>query len=395
MSALQGFRILDLTLTLPGPYCTHLLADFGAEVIKIENPDGGDWFRHEEPAIKGLGLRFLDLNRNKKSLALNLKSAVGKEIFFALVKTSHGVVEGFRPGVVERLGIGYPRVKKINPQIVYCSISGYGQDGPYRLLAGHDINYLGYSGILDLVGFEDRPPSLPSIPIADYSAGGLMAAVGLLMALIAVQKTGKGQYVDISMLDGVIGFQQAPLAEYLAKGAVPKRGKFWLAGNIPCYSLYGTKDKRAITLGPLEPHFWANLCRALGREDYIDHQWAEGEKGREIYNFLKETFQQKTRDEWVAFFQGQDICLGPVQDIREALEDPQVQHRQMIVDVVHPLAGQLKQIGIPIKLSGTPGEIGNPAPFLGQHNEEILKELGYQSSDIEKFRKEQIICRSH
>ena len=391
MSALKGCRILDLTLTLPGPYCTHLLADFGAEVIKVENPEGGDWFRHEKPSVKGWGLRFLDLNRNKKSLALNLKSPAGKEIFFALAKTAQVVVEGFRPGVVERLGIDYPRVRDVNPRIVYCSISGYGQDGPYRLLAGHDINYLGYSGILDLVGYEDRPPSLPSIPIADYSAGGLMAVVGILLALMAAQRTGKGQFVDISMLDGVMGFQHAPLAEYLATGAAPERGKFWLAGNIPCYSLYEAKDGKAITLGPLEPHFWANLCRALGREDFIDQQWAEGEKGQEVYNFLKKTFRQKTRDEWIAFFQGQDICLGPVKDIREALEDPQVQHRQMIVEVEHPHVGRLKQIGIPIKLSETPGEIDNPAPSLGQHTDELLNELGYHSADIEKFRKEKVI----
>jgi crotonobetainyl-CoA:carnitine CoA-transferase CaiB-like acyl-CoA transferase len=392
MSALKGLRILDLTLTLPGPYCTHLLADFGAEVIKVENPEaGGDWFRHEKPSVKGLGLRFLDLNRNKKSLALNLKTPGGKEIFFALAKTSQVVVEGFRPGVVERLGIDYSRVKEVNPQVVYCSISGYGQDGPYRLLAGHDINYLGYSGILDLVGYADRPPSLPSIPIADYSAGGLMAAMGILLALMAVQKTGKGQFVDISMLDGVMGFQHAPLAEYLATRATPERGKFWLAGNIPCYSIYETKDGKAITLGPLEPHFWANLCRALGREDFIDHQWAEGEKGQEVYNFLKKTFRQKTRDEWVAFFQGQDICLGPVKDIREALEDPQVQHRRMIVEVEHPQVGRLKQIGIPIKLSETPGEIKNPAPSLGQHTEELLKELGYAEEAIESLRQQKVI----
>lgn len=391
MSALKGLRILDLTLTLPGPYCTHLLADFGAEVIKIENPEGGDWFRHEEPAIKGLGLRFLDLNRNKKSLTLNLKTPAGKEIFFALARSSQVVVEGFRPGVVERLGIDYSRVKEVNSQMVYCSISGYGQDGPYRLLAGHDINYLGYSGILDLVGYEDRPPSLPSVPIADYSAGGLMAAVGILLALMAVQRTGKGQFVDISMLDGVMGFQHAPLAEYLATGAAPERGKFWLAGNIPCYALYETQDGKAITVGPLEPHFWANLCRALGREDFIDHQRAEGEKGQEVYNFLKKTFRQKTRDEWVAFFHGQDVCLGPVKNMGETLEDPQIRHRQMIVDVEHPQAGQLKQIGIPIKLSETPGKIASLAPSLGQHTKEILQELGYSAEAIEGFRREKVI----
>ncbi|MBI5966860.1 MAG: CoA transferase [Deltaproteobacteria bacterium] len=391
MSALKGVRILDLTLTLPGPYCTNLLADFGAEVIKVENPEGGDWFRHEEPSRRGIGLRFLNLNRNKKSLALNLKSPQGKKIFLELAKTSHVMVEGFRPGVVERLGIHYPRVKEVNSQIVYCSISGYGQDGPYRLLAGHDINYMGYSGILDVGGYEDRPPALPSVFIADYSGGGLMAAVGILLALTAAQRTGKGQFVDISMFDGVVGFQHAALAEYLSMGQAPKRGKFWAAGNIPCYSLYETKDGKAITLGPLEPHFWANLCRALGREDFIEHQWTKGEKRQEIYSFFRETFRQKTRDEWVALFQRQDVCLGPVKDIGETLEDPQVQHRRMIVEVEHPQVGQLKQIGIPIKLSETPGEILHPAPSLGEHTEEILKELGYSAEAIEGLRREKVI----
>jgi len=392
MSALKGLRILDLTLTLPGPYCTHLLADFGAEVIKVENPEvGGDWFRHENPSRKGWGIRFLDLNRNKKSLTLNLKSPPGREIFLALAKNSAVIVEGFRPGVVERLGIDYPRVKEVNPRVVYCSISGYGQDGPYRLLAGHDINYMGYSGILDTGGYEDRPPTLPSVFIADYSAGGLMAAVGILLALTAVTNTGKGQFVDISMFDGVVGFQHAALAEYLSTGRPPKRGKFWAAGNIPCYSLYETKDGKSITLGPLEPHFWASLCRALGREDFIEHQWAEGEKKEEIYAFLREAFRQRTRDEWVTFFQGQDVCLGPIKDIGETLEDPQVRHRQMIIDADHPVAGQLKQIGIPIKLSETPGEIRNPAPSLGQHTEEILKELGYSAAAIQGLRRDKVI----
>lgn len=392
MSALKGIRILDLTVTLPGPYCTHLLADFGAEVIKVENPEGGgDWFRHEKPSIKGQGIRFLDLNRNKKSTTLNLKSPKGKEIFFALAQTCQVVVEGFRPGVVERLGIDYPRIKEVNSQIVYCSISGYGQDGPYQLLAGHDINYMGYSGILEPGGYEDRPPALPSVFLADYSGGGMMAAVGILLALMAVQRTGKGQFVDISMLDGVIGFQHAALAEYLSTGQPPKRGKFWAAGNIPCYSLYETRDGKAISLGPLEPHFWANLCRALGREDLVEHQWAEEEKRREIYAFFRKTFRQKTRDEWLKFFQGQDVCLGPVKDMGETLKDPQVLHRQMIVDVEHPQAGRLKQIGIPIKLSETPGEIQNPAPSLGQHTEEILQELGYPAEAIEGLRREKVI----
>ena len=390
MSALKGLRILDLTVTLPGPYCTVLLADLGAEVIKIENPEGGDWFRHEKPAVKGMGIRFLNLNRNKKSLTLNLKSPKGIEIFLALVRKAHVVLEGFRPGVVDRLGIGYRQAVAANPQIVYCSISGYGQDGPYRLLAGHDINYLGYTGLLDLGGFEDRPPVMPAMPIADYS-GGLMAAVGILAALQSTQRTGKGQYVDISMFDGVLGFQHAPLAEYVATGQSPRRGKFWLGANLPWYSVYETKDGKAVTMGPLEPHFWANFCKLLGREDLIEGHGAEEEKQEEIYHFLRKTFREKTRDEWTAFFKGQDVCVGPVQDVDEALKDVQVKHRQMIVEVEHPHAGPLLQIGIPIKFSETPGEIREPAPALGQHNDEILKELGHSPREIEKLKDERVI----
>jgi len=391
MSALKGLRILDLTVTLPGPYCTGLLADLGAEVIKIENPQGGDWFRNETPAVKGVGIRFLNLNRNKKSLTLNLKSPKAVEIFLSLAQKSHVVLEGFRPGVVDRLGIGYGRVSSANPKIVYCSISGYGQDGPYRLLAGHDINYMGYSGLLNLSGFGDRHPVMPAMPIADYS-GGLLAAVGIFAALQFVQRTGKGQYVDISMLDGLLGFQHAPLANYVATGNPPQRGKFWLAANLPWYSVYETKDGKAVTMGPLEPHFWANFCRLLGREDLIECQDAGDEKKQEeIHHFLRDIFRQKTRDAWMEFFKDRDVCVGPVQEVDEVLNDQQVRHRQMIVEVEHPQAGRLPQIGIPIKFSETPGEIREPAPALGQHNKEILQELGFSLSGIETLKDEKVI----
>ncbi len=391
MSALKGLRIIDLTVTLPGPYCTGLLADLGAEVIKIENPQGGDWFRNEAPAVKGMGIRFLNLNRNKKSLTLNLKSPKAVEIFLSLVQKSHVVLEGFRPGVVDRLGIGYGRASAANPKIVYCSISGYGQDGPYRLLAGHDINYMGYSGLLNLSGFGDRHPVMPAMPIADYS-GGLLAAVGILAALQSAQRTGRGQYVDISMLDGLLGFQHAPLADYIAMGQSPQRGKFWLGANLPWYSVYETKDGKAVTLGPLEPHFWANFCKLLGREDLIECQDSEDqEKLESVYLFLRKTFREKTRDEWTEFFKGRDVCVGPVQEVGEVLNDQQVRHRQMIVEAEHPHAGRLPQIGIPIKLSGTPGEIREPAPALGQHNSEILNELGFSAGEIETLRDEKVI----
>jgi crotonobetainyl-CoA:carnitine CoA-transferase CaiB-like acyl-CoA transferase len=381
---LDGIRILDFTMLLPGPWCTLFLADFGAEVIKIEEPKKGDYVRWFPPFIKGISARHLLINRNKKSMILNLKTDQGKKIAHQLVETADALVEGFRPGVMGRLGLGYKELSKINPKIIYCSISGYGQDGPYKNVVGHDINYLGYSGILSITGEADGPPVLPGVQISDISSGGMMAAIAVLIALIARSKTGKGQYIDISMLDGNVAQLYATAGDYFATALSPERGETTesrVLGGYACYSIYKTQDSKYITVGPLEEKFWATLCGKLGREDLIEIQFVP-EKQVEIKSALQEIFLKKTRDEWVEEFRNLDVCVGPVNTMEEAFEDPQIASREMVTEMEHPHIGKVPQLGIPINFSEFQGKIRRPAPSFGEHTAEILKELGYNGKTI-------------
>ncbi|HEX7065458.1 MAG TPA: CoA transferase, partial [Bacillales bacterium] len=267
---LESIRILDLTRLLPGPYCTMLLADFGAEVIKVETPKTGDYARWIEPQLNdGNSAQFHSLNRNKKSMVLNLKSEEGKAVFLQLAQTADVVIESFRPGVMERIGIGYPTLKEINPEIVFCSLTGYGQNGPYAKSPGHDINYLSYSGLLDLQGEQGGRPVVPAAQIADLGGGALPAAVGIMLALFDREKSGQGQFVDIAMLDGVISWLQTILPDYLATEVPLKRGELALSGGKACYEVYETKDGRYLAVGALEEKFWREFCEAIGCEDFI------------------------------------------------------------------------------------------------------------------------------
>ena len=381
---LDGIRILDFTMLLPGPWCTLFLADFGAEVIKIEEPKKGDYVRWFPPFIKGISARHLLINRNKKSMILNLKTDQGKKIAHQLVETADALVEGFRPGVMGRLGLGYKELRKINPKIIYCSISGYGQDGPYKNVVGHDINYLGYSGILNITGEADGPPVLPGVQISDISSGGMMAAMAVLIALIARSKTGKGQYIDVSMLDGNVAQLYATAGDYFATALSPERGETResrVLGGYACYSIYKTKGSKYITVGPLEEKFWATLCGKLGRKDLIEIQFVP-EKQVEIKSALQEIFLKKTRDEWVEEFRNLDVCVGPVNTMEEAFEDPQIASREMVTEMEHPQIGKVPQLGIPINFSEFQGKIRRPAPRFGEHTAEILKELGYNGKAI-------------
>jgi crotonobetainyl-CoA:carnitine CoA-transferase CaiB-like acyl-CoA transferase len=356
-----------------------MLADFGAEVIKIEEPTKGDYIRWFPPSIRGISARHLLVNRNKKSMILNLKTEQGREVLSRLLETADVLVEGFRPGVMARLGFGYERVSEINPRVIYCSITGYGQDGPYMNLVGHDINYLGYSGILDITGQGDGPPVVPGVQISDIGSGGMMAVIAILIALIARNKTGKGQYVDVSMLDGNIAQLYATAGDYFATGVPPKRGEIResrVLGGYACYSIYKTKDNKYITVAPLEEKFWAILCAKLGRSDLVGLQFTP-EKQVEIKGSLQEIFMKKTRDDWIEEFAGLDVCVGPVNTLEEALKDPQIVSRGMVTEVEHPEVGIVPQLGIPIKLSKSKGEIRKPAPGFGQDSEEILRELGF------------------
>jgi crotonobetainyl-CoA:carnitine CoA-transferase CaiB-like acyl-CoA transferase len=393
MRPLEGITILDLTRLLPGPYGTMLLGDLGAEVIKIEEPEQGDYARWYPPHINQVGSRHLLLNRNKKSITLNLKKPEGRSILLKMVEKGADVlIEQFRPGVMDRLGVGYKDLEKVNSRLVYCALTGFGQDGPYRDLAGHDINYIGIGGILGITGPKGGPPALPGTQIADLVAGGLYAVIGILTALLGRQKTGRGQFVDVSMLDGVVSLIPDSAALFFAEGESPRMGERRLTGGLPQYQTYRTKDGKYLAVGALEDKFWANLARALGKPDWAQRVPREKEpRTQEIKEEMIRIFLTKTRQEWLDILMKEDTCVTAVHSLEETFSDPHVLHRKMLVEVPHPKAGRIRQIGVPIKFSETPGEVLAPAPEIGEHTEEILNGLGYNQKSIERLRKEGVI----
>lgn len=399
MIALEDVRILDLTWQGPGPYSTMILGDLGAEIIRIGAPPtaGARQIRREAGSGRAA---YSSSNRNKKSILLNLKSDEGRKIFYRLAEDTDVIVEGFRPGVVERLGVDYPTMNKINPKIVYCSITGYGQSGPYRDLPGHDINYLAFSGVLDIIGESDRKPVIPINIIADYGAGAKDAAIGILSALIARGKTGKGQHVDISLTDSTIALLTQPVLDgYLMSGMAPRRGEHRLSGAYPDYTIYQTRDGKYLAIGCMEPWLWANLCRAIDKEELLSFSEYQGISGNptedktlaEVYSSLQQVFLTRTRDEWFDLLSQKNVAVAKVYSQDEVFADPQVLHRQMVIDVEHPTDGKIKQVGIAIKLSDTPGKVRSLSPESGEHTEEILTGLGYSQQRISQLHQEEAI----
>ena len=390
---LAGIKVLDLTKLAPGPFCTMILGDLGADVIKIEEPGPPTGRRAEQAGKAGTGgpgaalsgSPFNALNRNKKSIGLNLKSGPGKEVFRRLVQRADVLVQEYRPGVAERLGIGYEQLSFRNSRLIYCAITGYGQDGPYRNLVGHDLNYIATAGVLSILGRAGQLPTIPHNLIADYAGGGMHAAIGILAALVARTQTGRGQYVDISMMDGSMALMAQSFANFFANGRLPARGETPLDGAIPNYNLYETKDGKIITIGAIEPWFFANLCRALGREDLVEHEYNSARRA-EILESFRTIFRTKSRDEWFEILSRTDVCVGKMNTLEEVEADPQVQARKMIVELDAPEGRKVKQVGISVKLSETPGSIRSLAPTLGQHTEEIMHGLGYSDEQIEKWR---------
>ncbi len=383
---LAGFKMLDLSRLLPGPYCSLLLADLGMEVLKIEDPEQGDYMRLMGPIRKKDSAYFLSLNRNKKSMVLNLKVKEGKEIFYQLINTYDIILEGFRPGVIDRLGIGYEELKKRNPEVILCSLSGYGQDGPYRDRSGHDINYIGLGGVLELTGTKEIGPIIPGVQIADIGGGALMAAIAILSAVIHRQKTHQGQHLDIAMHDGVLSWLSIHAGKYLADQIVPQRGEMHLSGRYACYQVYPTKDERYMSLGALEPKFWQNFCEAIGKKDLISKQFIEGEERIRIIHEIRDLFRTKTLTEWVDFFKEVDACCEPVLTLDEVFKHPQVLHRGMLIEYEHPTEGQVQQVGNPIKCSLFPFKSPTPSPKQGEHTLEVLKEIGYSDREIQRFK---------
>ncbi len=393
MSALDGIRVLDLTRLAPGPFCTMILADLGAEVIRIEEPGPPTGRRAQQAGSAGVqmpgrsfaGSPYNALNRNKKSLGLNLKSGPGREVYARLAQRADVVVEEFRPGVAKRLGIDYETLAARNARLIYCAITGYGQSGPYRDVVGHDINYIATAGALSIMGPPGGKPAIPHNLLADYAGGGMHAAIGILAALMARHRTGQGQYVDVAMLDGTIALLAQTFSSFFANGKLPARGATRLDGGAPNYDRYETADGKYITVAALEPWFFANLCRALGREDLIEHefdpQWSE-----EIRRVMTEAFKSKRRDEWFEILKQSDICVGRMLTLDEVADDPQVKARAMIVELESPGGEKVKQVGVSLKLSATPGSIRSLAPSLGEHTGEILESLGYSRETIERWQ---------
>jgi crotonobetainyl-CoA:carnitine CoA-transferase CaiB-like acyl-CoA transferase len=310
----------------------------------------------------------------------------GKEIFYKLIESYDIVLEGFRPGVMDRLGIGYQELKKRNPRIIFCSISGYGQDGPYRERSGHDINYIGLGGILELTGAINGGPVIPCVQIADIGGGGLMAAIAILSSIVHREKTGEGQYLDISMLDGVISWLSLHATRYFTDQELPKRGDMRLTGRYACYQVYLAKDGRYMSLGALEPKFWKNFCEKIGRRDLIHKQYIEGEEQIRLIEEIQKLFKTRTQEEWVEFFKDVDACCEPILTLEEVFHHPQVLRRQMVKELEHPFEGKILQLGNPIKSSQFSFEIRIPTPALGEHTTEVLRTIGFSEQDIQHFR---------
>jgi alpha-methylacyl-CoA racemase len=399
--ALEGITVLELSRVSPGAFCTMLLADMGADVLKIETP-----LAIHTAAGSGISAAdtrqaaFSYVNRNKRSIGLNLKAPQGRQILHQLVTNADVLVEGFRPGVMQRLGADYTTLSQLNPRLVYCSLSGFGQSGPYRDLPAHDVNYLALSGVLNLIGTADRPPAIPLNLIADYGGAAMHGVVGILLALYARHHTGRGQHVDVAYLDTTISLLAATprLQNFFAQGSEPQRGHGPYTGQYAFYTTYETKDGKLLSVGCTEPWLWENFCTALGRPDLAGYYRRPEHLKRpptteehRVHDQLQMLFRQRTRDEWLAFLRDKNVCIGPVNTVAEVFNDPQVRHRQMLLEYHTSTQGPVRQAGIAVKLSDTPGQVQHLGPHLGQHTAEVLVALGYSQDDVTQLRQNGVI----
>lgn len=391
---LEGIKIIDLSRMAPGPYCSMLLGDMGADILKVEEPASPTEGRRvarfagptRTPEEEERGRAYNAMGRNKRSIALNLRTEEAKEIFFKLCETTDVVLEGFRPGVVKRLGIDYETVSKINPKIVYCSLSGFGQTGPYNQVPGHDINYISVGGALALIGERGGKPAIPLNLLADLAGGGATAAFGILCALMARERTGRGQNVDIGMSDGVTQLICGVLSSYLETGKVARRGEQQLSGIRVHYNTYECKDGKWVSIGSLEPWFYENFCKSIGREDFLPYEYADDAKHNEMIAIARGIFKTRTRDEWVELMHQTDQCTAPILELDELETHPHVKARNLVIEVEHPKFGKIKHPGFGVKLSETPPSVRSFASAVGEHTDSVLESLGYRKERIKELR---------
>ncbi len=386
---LRGIRILDLTQLYPGPLATMMLADMGAEVVRLEHPSRPDNVHHLPPFIGKESAAYLTLNRSKRSLALDTAKEEGRKVFFDLVRTADVVVEQFRPGVLDKIGIGYDQAVPFNPRIIYVSITGFGQDGPYRQKAGHDINYISLAGLLSQVK-KGEEMVLPGFQTADVVGGGYMSVIACMAALWHREKTGKGQRVDVSMTDSVMPMITLQLAQYWgSQGDTEIMNPF--DGSFPFYGVYECADGKPVSLGALEQKFWSGFCQMADKPEWLSLQFSMGEERRKVREEVAGLFKTKQRNEWLKLAEVHDICLSSIHELGDLEMDPQLQAREMIIETEHEKGLKLKGIGIPIKFSDSKPDKPQPAPIVGQDSIEILKELGYSQERIEELIGKEIV----
>ena len=396
MGVLDGITVLELARVAPAELPGMMFADMGADVLKIETPE-------EEPPTPDALRRaaFAYVNRNKRSLALNLKTPEGQALFKKLAATADVIVEGFRPGVMKRLGADYETIRTLNPRIVYCSLSGFGQNGPYRDYPAHDMNYLSLAGVLTLIGEPGRKPVIPLNLVADYAGASLHGALGVMFALFARERTGKGQHVDVSYLDTTVALLAATpnMRFFFSDGMAPKRGEGFLGGSYPYYAIYETKDGKLLTIGCTEPWLWENFCKAINRPDFAafarkPDQFVRAANAGEVgvREAIESIIRTRTRDEWWDYLVKADVCVGKVYEPEEMVKDPQVQARDMVVELRHPTLGTITEFGVPIKLSETPGSVRLAAPASGEHTDEVLRGLGLSAEEIRGLRASRVVA---
>ena len=388
---LDGIRVLDLSRLLPGPYASHILASFGADIIKIEKPGEGDYLRDYPPQAQAINATFLTINRGKRSMALDLRKPAGKEIFRSLAGRSDVVLDGFRPGVMDKLGLGYEKLATINPRIIYAALTGYGQVGPNAQKAGHDLNYIALSGMLDLLGDGNGVPLMPGVQIADVAAGALPTVIGVLLALQHRAKSKRGQMVDISMFDSLLGLMPVQVANYTATKRRPQRGKERLFGRYACYNIYPVRNGRFMAVAALEPKFWAALCTAIDRQDLIQDQYVEGHAQEILIAELTRIFQKKQVSEWMEIFGEFDACVTEVRDLPRSVQDDSVGQRGMITPIRGKDGEVYEQLGVFPRLSDAPGYIAGDAPRRGEHTRQILKSLKYPVKRIEELLSAKVV----